>query len=138
MATYYRASDYASIGAECGRHCLAVSRADAESYLGDGGLGGKTLWRIELEFAEGELLDLGDSIPEAMERLHTAVADCGVDVTAIHWAAYNWPYEILFSCHTCWEELRAAGFRAVRFPDEYPAGCITVAYLGDDVTMEAC
>ena len=135
MATYYRASDCATIGGECCRHCVAESREHAEAYLGDGGLGGGALWAIDFDFAENELLDLGDSIPEAMERLHAALASIGVDIEAIDWAAHNWPYEILFSCHAYWEELRAAGYRAVRYPDEYPAGCITTAYLGDEVEM---
>lgn len=136
MATYYRASDYATIGRDCARHSLTEDRQHAEAYLGDGGLGGERLWKIDLEFAEDECLDLGDSIPEAMERLRETLEHIGVEVTSIHWAAYTWPYEILFSSESYWQEIAAAGYRAIRFPDEYPVGMIAVAYIGEDIEME--
>lgn len=134
MTTYYRASDYSTIGRDCGRHSLTDNREHAEAYLGDGGLGGERLWQVDLQFGD-ELLDLGDSVPEAMERLRETLERLGVDVTSIRWAEYSWPYELLFSSQSYWEEIAAAGYKAIRFPDEYPEGMIAVAYIGDDIEM---
>ncbi len=123
--TLYRAADSSEIGAECGRFCLAERQETAAAYhVAHAGLGGASLYQFDVEIPEDRFLDLGDSIPEAMERLAefapALLDDC---------SECSWPYQVLFGCNG-WERLAEMGIEWVRFPDEFPVNAITTAYIG--------
>jgi len=129
MSKLFRAATHPEIGAQVNAFCLA-SREDAEEYLGEGGLGGSQLWAIAAP-DENTVLDLGDSPAESIEALYQVLIALGADRDSLGdiCCSCQWAYQILWSNGDYWE-LLAEKYGWVRFPDEYPEGCITTAYLG--------
>lgn len=128
MKTIYRAADDDSATMDTS---FAERLEDAQAYLNNPGFGGAQVWRFEVEIEDENLLDFTVDERAAWRRIAQVlgksieqVEDGGQGI--VHPFFDNATMDEL-------ESLAEAGIMWVRYEDSYPAGCITMRYIGDDV-----
>ena len=129
----WRAANHPFIGGDAAAFSLATKRKCAEGYLrGGGGLGGEDLFSIDVDIDPEKFLDLGTDQWEAVDRLCEFLECNGVSLS-IEERRSAWPYKILDNYRELIEEM---GIWWVRYPEEYPRGCISVDYYGPTLEMD--
>ncbi len=131
----YRASINNKIGMEETQYCMG-SKEVAEAYLGTGGFGGPSLYKFEIEIDAAKVLDLGDSRIESIEALYQEIKEIDEDIAdSIDWTEINWAYEAIFN-FDLYDELKAAGYDLIIYPDEYPEEATCYCWIGEMIEGE--
>jgi hypothetical protein len=143
VKTLYRATGWNRLGARKGAH-FTERRRDAEAYLDNASLGGPVLATYEVDarhvldatgrdafelVAEAELEGLGQGTEREQQKA-SRYSDARELAEAWRDSGYTHVFHILEN---------ATGNKAigrlydwVKFVDDFPAGCITWKYVGDD------
>jgi hypothetical protein len=108
----------------------AEDRGCAEAYLDNPGFGGNSLWQAEVEVDPGSVLDLTDDPWRGLARAVWRDGEWRGTRGGRHPGNLRDLADDLGSSygfvHDAWE------YRWIRFRDDFPRGCITWVWLGED------
>lgn len=119
MTNLWRSADDDSLPTGCA--AFAEQREAAEAYLANPGFGGATLWSAEVEFADGELLDIYDAADPVEALCEAAGVSHPGAIGADEWL----PRDVELQ-----DALRERGICWVRVRESYPEDAATWLWIG--------
>lgn len=128
MPTLYRATT--DLTARTGA-CFAESKDDARAYTSNPGFGGPNLAAYDVD--DDGVLDCTDGVGALARAYAEATGQDAYDVRE-DWRNSGYGalvFAVLENVPGICDALAAAGYRWIRYEDDYPAGCITRMFIGD-------
>lgn len=126
MTTIYRAADSDDIRVG---YSFSEVRETAEAYRHNPGFGGSTMWQAEVELTD--VLDLTDA-----DDVWQALSDAAGETISPDRHQYHLPRALTADDSVC-DLLAAAGYRWVRFVDDFPEGAVTIVPVSSEAADEA-